>query len=121
MAIFINPDEPFEYRFEGHSDLGPVYVKPPTKAMYRQLGKIAKKLASGNPDEVTEAAIDGAQLVLDGWALEEDGASVPYEKQSDGKPTEKTVMRLPLKFMTEVVGFALERSTLTEEDRKNSP
>jgi len=121
MTIFINPDEPFEYRFGGHGELGCVLIRPPTRAMYRRLGKIAKKLASGNPDEVTDAAVEGAQLVLDGWELVEGDKPIPFEKDDKGQATEKTVMRLPLSLMTEIIGVALDRSTLGDDDSKNSP
>ena len=122
MTIFINPDEPFEYRFEGHKDLGFVLLKPPTKTTYRRLGKVAKKIRENDPGEIPDAAVDGVKLVVAGWELEdEDGEHIPFETDDKGVPTDETVMRLPLPMMSELILYAYMRGTLSEDDLKNSP
>ena len=119
MGIFIDPNEPFEYRFKGHEGLGPVYIRPPRKADLKALGRITAALASGDPERAIPAAFDGAQLFLAGWELEEGGAPIPYQKDNRGRPTDETVSRLPLEFQTQIVAAVTDRAVITEDDAKN--
>ena len=121
MTIFVNPNEPGEYRLKQYPDAGVIYVRTPTKAMYRKLGKMMSKLrdAHTSPGETAAACVDGAQLVIEGWELEENGEPLPFVKDDKDNPTEETIMRLTVTMMAEVMGFAFERGDPTEEDAKN--